>query len=80
MDDRIDFEEIKEMLTPYLDYELKENGSDLARCIFDINYEYHFPEDMCENRTDWETLKERLSNAHWAVIELIGVIEKIVKQ
>lgn len=80
MDDRIDFEEVKEMLKPYLDYELKENCSDLAKCIFDINYEYIFPEDMCESRTDWEELRNRLSNAHWAVIELIGIIEKITTQ
>ena len=32
-----------------------------------------------DDRIDFEEIKEILTPAHWAVIELIGVIEKIVK-
>ena len=77
MDDRIKLTEVKEKIQKYLDYDLDEYNSDLGRCIDDINFIYKFPEDMVESRTDWDSLYTMVKNAHWAVIELIEVIEKM---
>ena len=77
MKDRVSFSETKKLLQPYLDYELQETGSSLGNSIFDINYIDRFPEDLCENKMDWEEIKDKLTNAHFAVIELLYIIKKL---
>ena len=79
MSNRIKLTEVKEMIGKYLDYDMNEYNCDLGRCIDDINYIDKFPEDMVESRTDWDSLYNMVKNAHWAVIELINVIEKMQK-
>lgn len=77
MEDRLDLTEVKKLIQEYLDYDLTEYSSDLGRCIEDINFYYKFPEDLIESRTDWDDLYTMVKNAHWAVIELVEIIEKI---
>ena len=79
MEDRINLTKVKELIQKYLDYDLNEYNSDLGRCIEDINFYYKFPEDLVESRTDWNSLYESVKTAHWAVIELIDIIEKMSK-
>lgn len=74
MKDKIDIEALKTKLKSRFNYEIKENETELIKCISDINYQYCFPEDMCESRTDWEELRNRLLTAHLAIIELISII------
>lgn len=77
MNDRINLTEVKDLVQKYIDYELSEYNSDLGRCIENINFYDKFPEDLVECRTNWEDLREMLSQAHWAVIELLNIIEKM---
>lgn len=72
MADRIDIEKVKLITGNYYNF-------DLEKCIENINYNYTFPEDMCEGRTDWEDLKEQLLIAQDAVVDLLGIIEKLHK-
>lgn len=51
----------------------------IRRCLWDMDYQDTFPEDMCESRTDWDELKDRLSNAHYAVDCLINIIERLLE-
>lgn len=50
----------------------------IHQCLWDMDYQDNFPEDMCEGRTDWDSLKERLYNAHYAVDALIDIIERLI--
>ena len=77
MRDKINIVEVKELIQKYLDYDLNEYNSDLGRCIDDINFIYKFPEDMVESRTDWDSLYTMVKQAHWAVRELLDIIEKM---
>lgn len=72
MADRIDAKKVESIIGDRYNFDLK-------KCIEDINYNYTFPEDMCEGRTDWEDLKEQLLTAQQAVIELLDIIEKLHK-
>lgn len=49
----------------------------ISECLENMDFQDTFPEDMCESRTDWETLRERLSTAHYAVDYLIDIIERL---
>lgn len=51
----------------------------IYECLEDMDYQDNFPEDMCEGRTDWDTLKERLYTAHYAVDYLIDIIERLLE-
>ena len=77
MTDRISLADVKELVQKYINYNLTEYSSDLGRCIENINFYDKFPEDLIESRTEWEDLKEMLIQAHWAVVELIEIIEKM---
>ena len=77
MTDRINLADVKELVQKYIDYNLTEYTSDLGRCIENINFYDKFPEDLIESRTEWEDLKEMLIQAHWAVVELLEIIEKM---
>ena len=79
MNDRINLTEVKDLVQKYIDYDLSEYSSDLGRCIENINFFDKFPEDLVESRTNWEDLREMLAQAHWAVIELLNIIEKMSK-
>lgn len=50
----------------------------IYRCLWDMDYQDHFPEDMIEDRTDWGELRDRLSNAHYAVDYLIDIIDRLI--
>lgn len=80
MEDRINLSEIKKLIQQYIDYDLTEQNSDLGRCIENINFYDKFPEDLIESRTEWEDLKEMLVQAHWAVVELLNIIEKMAAE
>lgn len=75
--DRINLSDVKELVQKFLNYELTEYSSDFGRCIGNINFYDKFPEDLVESRTEWEDLKEMLIQAHWTVIELLDIIEKM---
>ena len=77
MTDRISLADVKELVQKYINYDLTEYNSDLGRCIENINFYDKFPEDLIESRTEWEDIKEMLIQAHWAVVELIEIIEKM---
>ena len=77
MNDRINLSDVKNLVQKYLNYELTEYNSDFGRCIENINFYDKFPEDLVESRTEWEDLKEMLIQAHWTVIELLDIIEKM---
>ena len=49
----------------------------ISECLGDMDFQDTFPEDMCESRTDWETLRDRLSTAHCTVDYLMDVIERL---
>lgn len=68
--ERDDFNSIK----PYCrDYEI----DTIMKCLWYMNYQDKFPEDMCESRTDWDELKERMYAAQYAVDYLIDVINRL---
>ena len=75
--DRINLSDVKNLVQKFLTYELTEYNSDFGRCIENINFYDKFPEDLVESRTEWEDLKEMLIQAHWTVIELLDIIEKM---
>ena len=80
MEDRIKLSEVKKLIQQYIDYDLTEQNSDLGRCLKNINFYDKFPEDLIEGRTEWEDLKEMLIQAHWAVVELLNIIEKMAAE
>ncbi len=49
----------------------------ISECFEDMDFQDTFPEDMCESRTDWDTLRERLSTAYCAIDDLIDIIERL---
>ena len=50
----------------------------IQRCLWDMDFQDSFPEDMIESRTDWDELRDRLSNAHYAVDYLIDIIDRLI--
>ena len=50
----------------------------IERCLWDMDFQDSFPEDMIESRTDWDELKDRLYNAHYAVDYLIDIIDRLI--
>lgn len=51
----------------------------ITRCLWYMDYQDKFPEDMCESRTDWDELKERLYTSQYAVDYLIDIIVRLTQ-
>ena len=70
--ERDDFNSIK----PYCrNYEI----DTITKCLWYMDYQDKFPEDMCESRTDWDELKERLYTSQYAVDYLIDIIVRLTQ-
>lgn len=80
MSKRIETAKVLEMIRPYFDYEVNEYNNDVMRAVDNVNSCWTFPEDMCESRTDWESLKDMLMTANDGISCLVDILGKVLEE
>ena len=61
----------------YFDYEVNEYNNDIMRAVENVNSCWTFPEDMCESRTDWESLRDMVMTANDGISCLVDILGKV---
>ena len=80
MSERIETTKVLEMIRPYFDYEINEYNNDVMRAVNNVNSCWTFPEDMCEDRTDWENLRDMVMTANDAISCLVDILDKALEE
>jgi len=80
MSKRIETAKVLEMIRPYFDYEVNEYNNDVMRAVDNVNSCWTFPEDMCESRTDWESLRDMLMTANDGISCLVDILGKVLEE
>lgn len=80
MSKRIETAKVLEMIRPYFDYEVNEYNNDVMCAVDNVNSCWTFPEDMCESRTDWESLRDMLMTANDGISCLVDILGKVLEE
>lgn len=80
MSERIKSSEVLEMIKPYFDFEVNTHNNDIMRAVENVNSCWTFPEDMCESRMDWESLRDMVTTANDGISCLVGILGKVLEE